>query len=291
MNKLIFNYKKIEPALKSQLEAAKPTEKVRIIQDELKRLMDINGKYLGGLTPSEARLALDMLAVLNVSLSTLTAIRLQQPSPEYNQPKSHSKLPATVKTGAAASIGAAVGSILGPGGAVIGAGIGGAGATALNDNTTQTTSQHQAKAKLEVDVDTILSNLYQAFEAIDRVVTAYGKPPTKETTPKPQLEVHPELLEFLQNLMGELLNEQAQLPILTRKRIEQIPSILRHHGITAQVYELAQASAMDGSSMFDFETNLDPKITEPVTLKPVFIKDGQVILRGQVAEPVSSTPE
>ncbi|KAB8321025.1 hypothetical protein SD81_005770 [Tolypothrix campylonemoides VB511288] len=143
--------------------------------------------------------------------------------------------------------------------------------------------------KTSIDIDKLLEHLYQAFQSIDLTVTAYGG--TEEKAPKPGLENHLDLLEYLQDLMADGLDEQTQLPTAVRRRIEQAATILRRYGIETRVYQPSEEQdlAMEAWSMFYFEPSLDPQITDYITLKQAFVKDNQVLLPGSVIEPASSS--
>jgi hypothetical protein len=114
-------------------------------------------------------------------------------------------------------------------------------------------------------------------------VAAYGA--REEKALKPGLENDLDLLEYLQDLMADALDQQTQLPIAVRRRIEQAATILRHYGIEARVY---QSSEEQDLGMFYFEPSLDPEITDYITLKHAFVKDDQVLLPGYVIEPHSN---
>ncbi|MEI2582043.1 hypothetical protein [Scytonema sp. PRP1] len=143
--------------------------------------------------------------------------------------------------------------------------------------------------KVGIDIEKLLDHLYQAFQSIDLTVAAYGG--TEEKAPKPGLENHLDLLEYLQDLMADGLDEQTQLPTAVRRRIEQAATILRRYGIETRVYQPTEEQdlAMEPWSMFYFEPSLDPQITDYITLKHAFVKDDQVLLPGSVVEPPSSS--
>jgi histidyl-tRNA synthetase len=163
--------------------------------------------------------------------------------------------------------------------------------TQSSENTGVTSQPEPPKNKLKigVDIDKLLDHLYQAFQSIDLTVAAYGG--TQEKAPKPGLENHLDLLEYLQDLMAEGLDEQTQLPTAVRRRIEQAATILRRYGIETRVYQPTeeQELAMEAWSMFYFEPSLDPQTTDYITLKHAFVKDDQVLLPGSVVEPASSS--
>ncbi|MBA3920666.1 MAG: hypothetical protein H0X31_02735 [Nostocaceae cyanobacterium] len=136
------------------------------------------------------------------------------------------------------------------------------------------------QSRIEIDTNKILDYLYQAWQSIDLTVAAYGG--KEEKAVKPGLEDNLDLLEYLQDLMADALDENIQLPIAVRRRIQQAKTILRRQGIEARVY---QPDTEQEWSMFYFEPSLDPEVTEYVTLKPALVKGTQVILLGSVIEP------
>lgn len=147
------------------------------------------------------------------------------------------------------------------------------------------------ESKLEIDINSLLSQLYQAFQSIDLSVGAYGNKNKEEKGSLPGLENNLDLLEYLQELMADGLDEDIQLPVGMRRRIAQATTVLRHYGIEALVYQHTQESDADrvDDLMFYFEPSIDPEITEHITLKHALVKDGRVLLPGCVIEPVLDT--
>ena len=147
------------------------------------------------------------------------------------------------------------------------------------------------KSKLKVDINYLLSQLYQAFQSIDLSVAAYANRSKEEKVSLPGLENNLDLLEYLQELMADSLDEEIQLPVSVRRRIEQATTILRHYGIEALVYQHTQEQDADPTDdlMFYFEPSIDPEITKYITLKHALVKDGRVLLPGCVIEPASHT--
>lgn len=145
------------------------------------------------------------------------------------------------------------------------------------------------ESKLDVDINSLLSQLYQAFQSIDLSVGAYGNKSKEDKVSLPGLENNLDLLEYLQELMADGLDEEVQIPVSMRRRIAQATTVLRHYGIEALVYQHTQESdaAKADDLMFYFEPSIDPEITEHITLKHAFVKDGRVLLPGSVIEPVS----
>jgi outer membrane lipoprotein SlyB len=151
-----------------------------------------------------------------------------------------------------------------------------------DDNTDTTQTQLKAlenNLKINIDNNKLLDNIYQALQSIDLTVAAYVN--KEETAAKEGLENNLDLLEYLQELMADALDEKNQLPISTRRRMQQATTILRNHGIEARVYQPTENESL----MFYFEPSIDPENTEYITLKHALIKDNKVLLPGYVIEP------
>ncbi len=78
MKNLVSEYQNLKEKLKSALETANTIEEiVKIVQDELNQLTDLNGEYIKELTPPQARLARNMLEGMKANLRILTSVELQ----------------------------------------------------------------------------------------------------------------------------------------------------------------------------------------------------------------------
>lgn len=295
MTTLVDCYQQTNLNLQARLKLARTNkELVEIVQQEIQKLADINGEYIGKLTPAQARIATDMLGSLNQRISILTAVKPQSSdSNVHHKPKSSAKTTpfgeASAALVGAASATASATFIGGPLAIAFGTIIGVTAGVIVNyvsetDKTTTDNPRHQ-KIEPNIDIQRLLSNLNQAFADIDRAVKAY----IPDKPAKSSLEEHRDLLEYLQNLMADALDEQVEMSKQMRKRIEQAAMILRQNGIEAKDYHESekQSSGIDPWSMFDFEPSLEPEIQEYVTLKHAFVKDGQVLLRGRVIEPAN----
>ena len=146
------------------------------------------------------------------------------------------------------------------------------------------------KTKLEFDVDVLLSYFNQVFESIDDAVVVDSNE-QKKPTPKNTLEEHSDVLLFFQSLIGETLDKQAETSDLMRKQIERISTILKSYDIEVRVYQPNTEQSKNAFPFFEFEPSLNPNLQEYVTLKPAFVKGGQVLLPGRVIKPVSSTQQ
>jgi hypothetical protein len=340
MKTLVSSYQEIKEKLKSQLEDVETTEQiVKILQDEISKLVDFNGDYILSLTPQQARLATVMLNDLNQYTSILGLAKLQDSTPNASEKSNSNGLSELTTTPFLPSLGEGekegekiaslilhrfgnnispltnnlqtltrqiqirrdvISSLLAGGLAgtlaggyswgFVGAILGGAIAKIVqpkklpeNTDIPSLPESRQKEIRIGIDIDKLLDHLYQSFQSIDMTVAAYGA--REEKGLKPGLENDLDLLEYLQDLMADALDEQTQLPIAVRRRIEQAATILRHYGIQARVYQSTEEQDL---GMFYFEPSLDPNITDYITLKHAFVKDDQVLLPGYVIIPHSN---
>ena len=81
MKTLVSRYQNIKDKLKSHLEATTTVEEVvKIVENEIKQLIDLNGEYIKELTPPQARLARNMLQGMREHLTILNSVELQESS-------------------------------------------------------------------------------------------------------------------------------------------------------------------------------------------------------------------
>ena len=338
MKSLVSHYQKIKEKFKSRLEAASTVEEVvKIAEDEINQLTDLNGEYIKELTPPQARLARNMLEGMKENLQILSSVELQNlstniPEKSFDISAVQAELNQTILSPLTTAIQTqrniqnwtspnyykqiilqplqrsrvVVSSLLAAGlagtleggitwglvGAVIGLITGGVFGKVVKQKqlpqNTQSNSQQepiQNQTQIFIDINKLLTYLYHNFQFIDQTISTYGV--KEEKSPQSGLENNLELLEYLQELMADALDEETQLPISVRRRIEQAITILRNYGIEAHIYQ-PSLSANKAWDMFYFEPSIDPNITDYVTLKHAFVKDEQVLLPGSVIEPVSN---
>jgi len=291
-------YQDRQSELERQLKEAKTTKQVvDILQYELKGLADIDGPYIKNLTVPEVRIAQPMLSTLIQAFNVLTTLQLQIIKSQATPQESRENKATELTEALTAALTAAIGTVL-SGGALLGAGVGATAGTIAGVLVPQLKEKFLGRVKasissepfettINIDTETLLRHLTEALEVIDTAVSRYHVDlATEEEQKKPKLENHPEILEFLQNFMGDALDNDVQLPPELQLRTKEVPTILRHYGIQVEFY---QSSIVDAHSMFNFEPSLDPDLKDYVALKPAFVKNGQVLLRGQVIEPASST--
>lgn len=338
MKTLVSHYQNTKDKFKSHLEAASTVEEVvKIVQDEIDQLIDLNGEYIKELTPAQARLARKMLEGMKENIQILSLVELQDlsaniPEKSFDISEVQAELNRTILSPLTTAIQTqrniqnwtsanyykqiilqplqksrvVVSSLLAAGlagtleggitwglvGAVIGLITGGVFGKVVkqkqlpqNPEINSQEEQIQNRTQISIDIDKLLIYFYQNFQSIDQTISVYAS--KSEKSPQSGLENNLELLEYLQELMADALDEETQLPISVRRRIEQAITILRGYGIEAHVYQ-PSLQADKAWDMFYFEPSIDPNITDYVTLKHAFVKDEQVLLPGSVIEPLSS---
>lgn len=136
------------------------------------------------------------------------------------------------------------------------------------------------KYTLQVNSKLLLDNLANALNTIDHAVAQIEeeRPPLPQT----ELEKLQELLDLLQNLIGDSLLEDAQT---TLKRTKALPDILMNQGIRVVIYQ--PNSEWSSREYFDFEPSIDQSATDYLTLSPALLKGDRVLRRGRVIEPAN----
>lgn len=303
MSTLENYYTQIETKLCQEIKRATALEQVvQIIQDEIRIISHHDSEYILGLTDSQRTLAWERLESLSKSFNILTAIKLPQVHAEENSQshhhKPHHKDNSNQEMIRNIGIGALSGGIAGTltgvpivgtaVGIAVGAGVGVASNLMPKNEETEkveskTTVENEVP-RLRINPDLILSNLSQGFKEIDLAV-ARCLEDRKKQPDKPSLDKLTDVLEVLQDLMGEELDDQNQIPALVSKQLKRIPSVLRHYGMEARVYQPKGEPSSQDWAMFEFEPSLEPDLQEYVTMKPAFVKGDEVILQGRVIEP------
>ncbi|NJL09899.1 MAG: hypothetical protein HC908_06070 [Calothrix sp. SM1_7_51] len=149
-------------------------------------------------------------------------------------------------------------------------------------NESQVKSVESEQAITNVDKEELVVYLEQTLDVIDQTVAEYGRL-SEPVVHKPQLEDHPEVLEFLQCFIGEIEQFEGQLPDVFQLRKRQLFSILRKYRIRHQVYQ--DDAPEEIKRLFDFEPSLYPNLQNPVMEKPALLKDDRILLRGSVIQP------
>ncbi|MEH1987861.1 hypothetical protein [Nostoc sp.] len=132
---------------------------------------------------------------------------------------------------------------------------------------------------LRVDSKVFLDCLGDALNTIDLAVARVEESNKHEGDLA--IEELPELLNFLQRLMGA---SKLDKPQMAYELAKLLPQILMSQGINAQIYR-----SNSDREYFDFEPSIDPDTKEHVTLTPALLKGDRLIRRGRVIEPAYSS--
>jgi len=135
---------------------------------------------------------------------------------------------------------------------------------------------------VRVDSKVLLDNIADALNTIDRAV-AQAEEVKKPLDSTSGIEEMPELLNFLQTLMGVSSFEN---PEMTLELTKLLPQILMEQGIQVQSYRPHDEHSSRG--YFDFEPPIDQSAKDYVTLAPALLKGEQLLRRGRVIEPAYS---
>ena len=139
------------------------------------------------------------------------------------------------------------------------------------------------KPILQVDSKVFLDHLGDALNTIDLAVARVeGNKHEGDLA----IEELPELLNFLQRLMGA---SKLDKPQMAYELAKLLPQILMSQGINAQIYRPNDPQSDRG--YFDFEPSIDPDTKDHVTLTPALLKGDRLIRRGRVIEPAYSSRE
>jgi len=146
---------------------------------------------------------------------------------------------------------------------------------------------------LQTDPGLLLSGVEELFATVDRVVQEYGEL-QEAARPKPitpKLEDHLRFLEFLQDLLGWYQRNRGELPekatsALDYRFNEQLPDLLSEHDI--QVKKTLSDREKPDSLTFDIDIEVgEARLTESQIVRPAFLKQDQVLLRGRLIQPHS----
>ncbi|MHC0066034.1 hypothetical protein ACWATR_24525 [Nostoc sp. UIC 10890] len=132
---------------------------------------------------------------------------------------------------------------------------------------------------LRVDSKVFLDHLGDALNTIDLAVARVEE--SNKHDGDLAIEELPELLNFLQRLVGA---SKLDKPQMAHELAKLLPQILMSQGINAQIYR-----ANSDREYFDFEPSIDPDTKEHVTLTPALLKGDRLIRRGRVIEPAYSS--
>ncbi|MBW4564763.1 MAG: hypothetical protein KME32_27290 [Mojavia pulchra JT2-VF2] len=270
---------------------------VKLVQNRLDNLERI---YISELNITQVRLASFFLDLLRQSLSTLTAVHqtqvtLQKPQPIINPTIKSSPnrlilklLKALIYIGilswlfylSETSPGAWMAILLAS--VLIGLEV----VLQLDKNNQENNSPTLGLSELpqpilKVNSKIILDNVADALNTIDSAVARFEE--GNKHKDDRGVEELPELLNFLQRLIGASFLNKPQMVIELTKLL---PQILMEQGIRTQIYRGKDRDSDRG--YFDFEPSIDPNTEDYITITPALLKGDRLLRRGRVIEPVYS---
>lgn len=142
-------------------------------------------------------------------------------------------------------------------------------------------SVESAHLSVRIDSKVLLDNLADALNTIDLAVASALE--VKKPLGSSGIEELPELLDFLQRLMGASFLDKPQMTIELAKIL---PQILMEQGIRAQIYRPGDEHSY--REYFDFEPSIDRSVKDYVTITPALLKGDRLLRRGRVVEPAYS---
>ena len=148
------------------------------------------------------------------------------------------------------------------------------------DNQSSHKLGYAPQLSVQVDSKVLLDNLADALNTIDLAITSAEE--AKRPLSSSGIEELPELLNFLQRLMGASFLEK---PVMTFELAKLLPQIFMEQGIQAQIYRSEDEHSRE---YFDFEPSIDRSAKDYVTVTPALLKGDRLLRRGRVIEPAYS---
>jgi len=275
-------------------QATSPEQVVRLVQN---RLDDLKTNYIGDLSVAQARLALFFIETLRQSVATLSAANEQKSNLVRKQTISQAIHPNSlilkllqllICVGVLVSLFSLTRSAPLAWMAIllmcllVGLEV----AVQLDkdnyENTSSSTPIEALQSVVRVDSQVLLDNIADALNTIDRAV-AQAEEVKKPLSSTDGIEEMPELLNFIQMLIGASALEN---PDMTLELSKLIPQILMAQGIRVQSYR--PNDERSSRDYFSFEPPIDQSAKEYVTLTPALLKGEQVLRKGRVIEPLYS---
>lgn len=274
-----------------QTEIDKATKREQVVQLVQNQLNSLEKVYIKELSITQARLLFFLLEILRQSINTLLAVNetkvVDQPQQIVNQitlPKSLilrvlqgivcigilGVLFSLTSTEPAAWMGILLISLL----------VGLEVAFELDKDNYKNIPGFQIgeapQMLVQIDSKILLDNLADALNTIDLAITSVIEEKPLDSS---GIENQPELLLFLQRLMGASFLEKPQM---TLELAQLLPQILMEQGIRAQIYRADDNSHRE---YFDFEPSIDRSKQDYTTITPALLNGDRLLRRGRVIEP------
>ncbi|MBW4615141.1 MAG: hypothetical protein KME21_18090 [Desmonostoc vinosum HA7617-LM4] len=275
-----------------QIEIDHTTSVEQIVKLVQNRLDNFERIYISELNVTQVRLAAFFLDTLRQSIATLTAANLQKVAPTEqkqitslvtNSPNRLilkllkaliyigilSWLFYLTETTPGAWMGVLLASVL----------LGLEALLQLDKSNSMSVEQLElAQSVLRVDSRILLDNLADALNTIDLAVARFTEGNKQEDDRG--MEELPELLNFLQRLIGASFLDKPQM---VSELAKLLPQILMSQGIRAQNYQ--PQDALSDRAYFDFEPSIDSSTKDYITITPALLKGDRLLRRGRVIEP------
>jgi hypothetical protein len=297
MKTLLTLFSEGQSELQTKLDKATSLEQiVQLVQNKLDGIERI---YISDLSIAQVRLVSSFLETLRYSITTLVAINETQvstPPPEqlFNQTRHFSFKKLTLKLLQGIIYIGILGTLfstarIAPGvwvtilltSLLIGLEV----ALELDKDENRSDYPQSGGApqlNLRVDSKVLIDNIVDALNTIDIAVTSAKE--VKKTSGSEGIEELPELMNFLQRLLGASLIEKPQMIIELTKLL---PQILMEQGIRALVYR-PDDNHSPSREYFDFEPSIDGSTQDYITITPALWKGDRLLRRGRVIEPAYS---
>jgi len=138
--------------------------------------------------------------------------------------------------------------------------------------------------KPQINVQLKIAHVHAYLNCIADALSYVDKALNEQTSEKEGgfLEKETRILKLFQDLFEAKAFHDGEWAL---KKIIHIQAILWEQGIVVKEFDPKDTADI---SLFDVEPGADPSIDRHVTIRPAFIKNNRVLLRGRVAEPFSS---
>jgi hypothetical protein len=147
----------------------------------------------------------------------------------------------------------------------------------------KTSDGHKPDETPQVDVQLKIAHVHAYLNCIADALSCIDKALNEQTPEKEGgfLENQTQILKLFQDLFEARAFHDGEWAL---KKISRIQAILWEQGIAVKEFDPADLADI---ASFDVEPGPDPAFSSHVTLRPAFIKNNRVLLRGRVAAPYS----
>ena len=299
MTNLLTNFDSDKTALGKRIEAAPDIEAaVKLTDGYLSRLhQDMAGAY----SLQIARRAGDLLEILRFAVRTLNTVDKEVHTAGFRAPETRTgqvpkRFSVFVKTVQSALILALLMTLLSVGSTpwvpillvlmLLGSEIYLQVLAWRGSVSKKSSNFHMLDERPEIDVQLKIAHVHAFLNCIADALSYVDKALNEQASEQEGgfLEKQTQILTLFQDLLEASAFQDGGWAL---KKIPRIQAILWEQGIAVKEFDPMDPADI---SFFDVEPGADPSIRSHVTLRPAFIKNSRVLLRGRVAEPFSSPP-